>query len=250
MKSSLFPPSSLRRCSHHPGALSGGQAFVLHPSFALLLSHQHLLLVQVSFLFLLSSCAPVPTLSAPPAPSGSVLFEDEFDVTTTGWDRFANEGGIMDYFEGGYRILVQRPGLNFWSTPEKDYGDVRIEADVLKLAGPDENRMGLLCRYQAGNHYFFIISNDGYYAIGKFIDGQTTLLGQNEMSPNAMIQPNMINHLRADCVGDTLKFYVNFTEIATVQDGDLKSGDVGLLAGTFSQPGVDVSFDHFVVMQP
>jgi hypothetical protein len=188
--------------------------------------------------------------AAPPPPSGSVLFEDEFEDFTTGWDRFGNEGGIMDYFEGSYRILVQRPGLNFWSTPEKEYGDVRIEADVLKLAGPDENRMGLMCRYQNGNHYFFIISNDGYYAIGKFINGQTTLLGQEAMSPNATIQPNMINHLRADCVGDRLKFYVNFSEIAAVQDGDLKSGDVGVLAGSFAQPGVDVSFDHFVVMQP
>jgi hypothetical protein len=203
-----------------------------------------------AFFFLLVSCAPAPTPVTPPPPSGSVLFEDEFDVNTTGWDRFTNEGGIMDYFEGGYRILIQRPGLNFWSTPEKDYKDVRIEVDLLKLAGPDENRMGIMCRYQAGNYYFFIISNDGYYAIGKFIGGETTLLGQSEMQPNGLIQPNMINHLRADCIDNTLTFYVNFTEVATAQDRDLASGDIGVLAGSFSQPGVDVSFDHFVVMQP
>ena len=203
-----------------------------------------------SLSFLLVSCAPAPTPATPPPPSGSVLFEDEFDSFTTGWDRFANEGGIMDYFEGGYRILVQRPDLNYWSTPEKDYKDVRIEVDLLKLAGPDENRMGLMCRYQSGNHYFFIISNDGYYGIGKFIDGQTTLLGQSVMQPNALIEPNMVNHLRADCVGNTLTFYVNFNEIASAQDGDLASGDIGVLAGSFSQPGVDVSFDHFVVLQP
>ncbi len=203
-----------------------------------------------AFCLLLVACAPAPTPATPPPPSGTVLFEDEFDVNTTGWDRFSNEGGIMDYFEGGYRILVQRPGLNFWSTPEKDYKDVRIEVDLLKLAGPDENRMGIMCRYQAGNYYFFIISNDGYYAIGKFLGGETTLLGQSEMQPNTLIQSNMINHLRADCVENTLTFYVNFNEIATAQDGDLTSGDIGVLAGSFSQPGVDVSFDHFVVMQP
>ena len=200
--------------------------------------------------FLLSACASAPTPATTPAPSGAVLFQDKFDDNTSGWDRLANEGGIMDYFEGGYRILVLQPGLNFWSTPEKEYGDVRVEADVLKLAGPDENRMGLMCRYQNGDYYFFIISNDGYYGMGKFINGQTTLLGQSDMSPEMMIQPNMINHLRVDCVGDMLRFYVNFREIANVQDGDLKSGDVGVLAGTFSQPGVDVSFDNFVVMQP
>ena len=203
-----------------------------------------------SMILLTASCAPAPIAATAPPPSGSVLFEDEFDINTTGWDRFANEGGIMDYFEGGYRILVQRPGLNFWSTPEKDYKDVRIEVDILKLAGPDENRMGLMCRYQGGNHYFFIISNDGYYGIGKFIDSEATLLGQSEMQPDALIQPNMVNHLRADCIGNTLTFYVNFTEIASVEDGDLGSGDIGVLAGSFSQSGVDVSFDHFVVIQP
>jgi len=213
----------------------------LHPSSIIFLS---------SFLFLLSACAPAPTPATPLAPSGTVLFQDEFDASTTGWDRFANDGGIMDYYEGGFRILVQHPGLNFWSTPQRNYGDVRIEADALKLAGPDENRMGLMCRYQGGNYYFFIISNDGYYAIGKFIKGQTTLLGQNEMQSSALIQPNAVNHLRADCIGNALTFYLNFNRITVVQDAELSSGDVGLLAGSFLQPGVDVSFDNFVVMQP
>ena len=213
-------------------------------------SIHHFLVLLSTFLFLLSACAPTPPPATPPPPSGSVLFKDEFDVNTTGWDRFANEGGIMDYFEGVYRILVQRPDLNFWSTPHKNFGDVRVEADAVKLAGPDENRMGLICRYQHGNYYFFIISNDGYYAIGKFINNQTTLLGQSEMQTSAAIQSNAANHLRADCIGDKLTFYVNQTQVAAAQDSDLSTGDIGVLAGAFSQPGVDVSFDHFVVTQP
>jgi len=206
--------------------------------------------LSIILLILLSACASAPTPSTPRPASGTILFQDEFDTSTTGWDRFANDGGIMDYFEGGFRILVQIPGLNFWSTPQKNYGDVRIEADAVKLAGPDENRMGVMCRYQAGDYYFFIISNDGYYAIGKFIGGLTLLLGQSEMQSSTLIHPNVVNHLRADCIGNTLTFYLNFNQVATAQDTDLPSGDVGLLAGTFSQPGVDISFDNFVVMQP
>lgn len=211
------------------------KSFVLHLSF---------------FILLITSCAPAPTPATPPPPSGSVLFEDEFELNTTGWDRFANEGGIMDYFEGGYRILVMLPGMNFWSTPEKDYGDVRIETEVLKLGGPEENRMGLMCRYQGGNYYFFIISSDGFYAVGKFMGGQTQLLGQSEMQASPLIQATVANQLRADCVGNTLSFFINDTQVASVQDGDLASGDIGVLVGSFSQPGVDVSFDHFVVIQP
>jgi hypothetical protein len=203
-----------------------------------------------AFIIFLASCSSLTVTATPPPPSGAVLFQDNFDDNTTGWDRFVNEGGMMDYFEGQYRMLVLIPGMNFWSTPEKNFGDVRIETDVLKLAGPDENRMGVMCRYQNGNYYFFVISNDGYYGIGKFINGQAELLGDSHMSPDPTIQPNMINHLRADCIGGQLHLFVNFKEIANWQDDDLKSGDVGILTGTFNQPGVDVSYDNFVVLQP
>ncbi len=156
----------------------------------------------------------------------------------------------MDYDGGGYRMLIRQPQLNFWSTPELNLRDARVETDVTKLGGPAENRAGVMCRYQNGDYYFFIISNDGYYAIGKFVGGQTTLLGQNEMQASELIQADTVNHLRADCIGDSLVFYVNYQLIAGASDTELAAGDVGLLAGSFTQPGVDVLFDNFVVIQP
>ena len=200
--------------------------------------------------FFLSSCIPAKTSLIPPAKSGDLLYQEGFEDNTTGWARISNDNGIMDYDSGGYRILVQQPKLNMWSTSEKDFGDVRLETDVIKLNGPDENRMGLLCRYQSGNYYFFIISNDGYYVIGKFIGGQTLLLGQSEMQVSDTIQMGQMNHLRADCTGNKLTFFINFKEVASATDTDFATGDVGVLAGAFSQPGVDVLFDNFVVMQP
>ncbi len=208
-------------------------------------------LILSSFLFLFSSCGPAPIAATPLPPSGTVLFQDEFETNTSGWDRLANDGGIMDYDGGGYRMLIQQPEMNFWSTPEKDFRDVRIEADVTRINGPDENRVGLMCRYQNGNYYFFIISTDGFYAIGRFREGQAILLGPGEMQFSPTIQTGASpNHLRADCIGDSLTFYVNYQLIAGASDAELPSGDVGVLAGSFSQPGVDVLFDHFVVMQP
>ena len=211
----------------------------------------HLLPVLL-FLLVLSACAPA-TATAPAVPvtsPGTVLYQEEFEDNTSGWDRVSNDTGIMDYDGGGYRMLIQKPDYNMWSTPNKDFGDVRLEADVSRLSGPEENRTGLICRYQNGNYYFFLISNDGYYALGKFTGGQAVLLGQTEMQPSAFINKEAVNHLRADCVGSTLTFYINNQQVATAQDSDFASGDVGLLAGAFSQPGVDVSFDHFTVTQP
>jgi hypothetical protein len=201
----------------------------------------------------ITACTLTPVQSVPAAPPprpGDILFQDDFENNSTGWDRVSNDIGIMDYDQGVYRFLVQQPAMNFWSTPEKNFHDVRVEADVIRLNGPDENRTGLICRYQNGDYYFFIISNDGFYAIGKFIGGNTILLGQSEMRSSEFIISNSINHLRADCIGNTLTFFVNFNEIASAQDSDFPSGDIGLLAGSFSESGVDVSFDHFVVMQP
>ena len=204
----------------------------------------------LSSFLLLTACASVPIPAISTANPGDILYQEQFENNTTGWARIANDNGIMDYDGGGYRILVRQPKLNVWSTSEKDFGDVRVEADVIKLYGPDENRMGLICRYQGGDYYFFVISNDGYYVIGKFIGGLTLLLGQREMQASDVIQTGTMNHLRADCIGDKLTFYINFKEVASATDSDFPSGDVGVVAGAFSEPGVDVLFDNFVVLQP
>src|SRR6266498_5898761 len=202
------------------------------------------------FLFLLTACSSPTIPAAPAGKPGDILYQEEFEKNTTGWDRVSNDNGIMDYDSGGYRILIKQPEFNLWSTPEKDFGDVRVEADVFRLNGPTENRQGLMCRYQHGDYYFFIISNDGYYAIGTFIGGPTLLLGQTAMQPSEFIQKDAVNHLRADCTGNSLTFYINYNQVASAQDTDFKNGDVGLLAGAFSQAGVDVLFDHFTVIQP
>jgi len=159
--------------------------------------------------------------------------------------------GTMDYDGGGYRMLVNALNTNFWSTPHKDFTDVRMEVDAGKLGGPDENRIGLICRFSGGDYYFFLISSDGFYGIGIFKGGQAILLGQSEMQASSYIKTGLaVNHLRADCTGNTLTFYVNGFQIASAQDSTLKSGDVGLLVGTFTQPGVDVILDNFVVLKP
>ncbi len=157
----------------------------------------------------------------------------------------------MDYYSGSYRMLVNARQVNFWTSPHKDYTDVRIEVDAGKLGGPDENRIGLICRDTGNDYYFFLVSSDGYYGVGIFSKGQTALLGQNEMQFSDRIKMGVaVNHLRADCVGNKLSFYVNGFQVAQAQDSTLTHGDVGLLTGTFDQPGVDVVFDNFVVLKP
>jgi hypothetical protein len=200
---------------------------------------------------LLASCRSsiFTNLAAQP---GDTLYQDDFSDSSSGWARVSSSVGAMDYYNGTFRILVNLVDYDLWAVASQAFGDVRIETDAARFAGPEENRFGLICRYRdPQNFYFFVISSDGYYAIGKVSGGVHSLLGQEMMAYSTAIFPGIApNHLRADCIGPALTFYVNGQMVAITQDAAYVAGDVGLLAGAFDTPGVDVIFDNFVVVKP
>ena len=71
------------------------------------------------------------------------------------------------------------------------------------------------------------------------------------MPPSEVIKKgNVTNRLRAGCVGSKLSLAINDEPLAEYDDTDFTSGDVGLVAGSFSDAGVDIHFDNFVVLKP
>jgi hypothetical protein len=200
---------------------------------------------------LIAGCTmPIAATTVKPK-SGTVLFKDDFSSPVSGWDHTQYEQGVSDYYGGAYRILVNALDLNIWSTPHRSYADVRIEVDAGKLSGPDENRIGVICRSDGRNFYFFIVSSDGYYGLGLFQNGQTNLLGQDQMQRSDAIRTGMaVNHLRLDCSGEELSAYANGSLLAKAKDASLKQGDIGVLAGTFKKTGADIVFDNFLVLAP
>lgn len=215
------------------------------------------------FIALLASLAVACTLgsalnnnssgaSSPEPPT--ILMQDDFSDTKGGWTVFSDAEGINDYHDGGFRILVSRENYYFWSNPGRSYSDVIIEVDGKKLAGPDENDYGVICRYQedTGNFYFFTISSDGYYGVSKYINDEESLIGMSEMGKNSnvILGGDAVNRIKATCKGNSLTLEVNGTVLVDVADSDLTSGDIGLIAGTYGTPGVDVLFDNLVVFKP
>jgi len=187
-----------------------------------------------------------------PSDLGQVLFQDDFSNSSSGWDRVNLEDGATDYANGIYRMFVSDSDTDIWANPGLNFTDVQIEVDATKIGGDDNNDFGIICRYtDTENFYFLIISSDGYYGIGKVIDGEQGLIGSESMPPSEVISKgNAENHLRADCVGNTLSLYVNGEQLASYDDPDLTSGDVGLIAGTFEVPGTEIHFDNFMVLKP
>jgi hypothetical protein len=204
------------------------------------------------FLVICLTACESPLITDLAVGSGGTLFHDDFSDPTSGWARISGQGGAMDYDNGMYRMVVTAQHYDLWSFSGHAYQDVRVEADATRMAGPAENLFGLICRSRdADNFYLFIISSDGYYALGKIKNGALSLLGQEMMAHSTtIIQGDSPNHLRFDCVGQTLTGYVNGQAVAITNDADFPSGDAGLIAGTFDQPGVDVAFDNFVVTKP
>ncbi len=183
--------------------------------------------------------------------SGTVLYKDDFSSPASGWDRTQYEQGISDYYGGAYRILVNALNHNIWAVPHVQFTDTRVEVDAGKLGGPDQNRIGLICRSDGRNYYFFIISSDGFYGLGLFNLGEAKLLGQTEMQRSEAIRTGMaVNHLRLDCNGEELSAYANGLLLTKAKDAMLTQGNVGVLAGTFDKAGADVVFDNFVVLAP
>jgi len=184
--------------------------------------------------------------------AGQVLFRDEFSDPSSGWNRVSADTGETNYADGVYRIYVNQPNMDIWAKPNLSFSDMRIEVDAFKVGGDRDNRFGVICRAAEPNRFYtFIISSDGYFGIGKIRGEDYQLIGMDALQRSDIIeQGSALNHLRADCIGDTLTFYINGIKIAQAQDSEFLSGDVGLIAGTYNSSGTDIRFDNFIVYTP
>lgn len=201
-----------------------------------------------------SACA---ALSPTPVKQSSilndrVLYQDDFSNPSTGWNTWKQDASQVSYDNGGLVIKINKPRFDYWSRPGKRFADIRIAVDVTRLSGPDNNDFGILCRYRnRDNFYGFFASSDRYFGIIRVKDGKYEVLSGPELQFSDVIRNGKdMNQLRADCVGNTLTFYINGKQLAQVTDTTFRSGEVGVLAGSYDEPGVEISFDNFIVLKP
>lgn len=205
------------------------------------------------FILLVLGACDVPQAVIERAPAGQILFKDDFSNTRSGWDQVSAPTGETNYGEDAYRIWVNEPYTDLWANPQLQFTDTHSEVEATKIGGPDDNIFGLICRSdQAGErYYYFVISSDGYYGIGKVSGQEQVLLSAEQLLPSEAIkQGKETNLLQADCLGDRLIFSVNGQKLAEVQDADYSTGDIGLTAGSFADGGVDIRFDNLMVTKP
>ena len=204
---------------------------------------------------LLAACEP-----AGPAPcdEGGVLFKDDFSQEQDcGWALYDRSGAEVEIAEGALRITTAQPGEIWWTNPGRNMSDVILTTTVEVVDGPADNAFGLICRYQSpDNFYLFLISSDGYYAVGKYQSGSDQIIYLNEdgqyQFSEAIVQgtSSVANEIRATCVDDELTLSVNGTQLATVTDPTFVTGDIGVAVSTFEAGTLEVMFDDVRAIAP
>lgn len=213
------------------------------------------LILTLLLLFSLSSCSELSLFSARETDipeSGSVLFRDTFSSSESDWNTWNQDGSFVIYQADGLRFFIDKTNLDFWSKPGYQFQDVRIEVEAIKIDGPDINSYGVICRMQdEKNFYAFVISSDGYAGVIKVEDGVYQLINNQSMEfAPSVHQGRAINNLSVICKGNQLSFDINGENQFFISDDKFKVGDIGLIAGSFDEPGVDIFFDNLTVFQP
>jgi hypothetical protein len=200
-----------------------------------------------------SAVLPPPGTEIGPV-GDQVLFADDFSDPKSGWDVRTTVNGGTGYRDGRYFIRVDTPKFQLWSSPGRSFeGDVIVEAIAGLARGPEENEMGVFCRYQDRQNFVYgSIGTDGYYAIVEIKGNESTILtGAGKFQKSEAIPIGSEAYfIQLACVGDQYTLLVNGEEIDSARSDAFTGGDVGLLAGTFDAGGVEVLFDDFRVTAP
>jgi hypothetical protein len=199
--------------------------------------------------------------AVPPPPGTEIgpvgeqpLFADDFSDPQSGWDVRKTENGASGYRNGRYFIRVEKPKFQLWSTAGQEFADdVIVTVSAGPSAGPAENEMGVICRYQDSDNFIYgSVGSDGFYAIVEEVKGETTILtdGGKFQQSDAIPVDSEAYFIQLACVGDQYTLSVNGIAIDTATSTTFTGGDVGLLAGTFDEGGVEILFDDFSVSEP
>gem|GEM_PF-2712191 len=200
------------------------------------------------------SFTPTKSITATPELSADsdVLFQDDFSDTSGNWRKIKEgNGSKADYKDSGYQIFVNDPAYFLWSVSQNKFtGGIRVDADVTYQDGASEGSVGLVCRYTRKENqesfYALVVGNNATLIIK--VDGGDVNVLANDVYDGEILNGDTL-HLRADCNGKTLAFYVNGKKIlGTVDNTPLPEGDIGITAGTaLEQTGTDALFDNIVV---
>ena len=183
--------------------------------------------------------------------SGTLLLQDDFANSSSGWSEQSTDTGSSGYQNGQYVIQVDQPNYDLWGNyDDEQFGDVIINVDVNVLQSANgTGGFGVMCRYVDNENYYKLeVDEDGYFIIYKYLGGENFAL--HDWDSLSWLEGQSSLRLTASCIGSQLTLTVNDSVIASVTDDSFSQGHIGLAAGVFDDPGIVVGFDNLSVYSP
>jgi hypothetical protein len=156
----------------------------------------------------------------------------------------------MGYARGGYFLSVLENNVEITSTPGwLKLDDVRIIVDVYRENG--KGYWGISCRETvAGSYYTIFITSEGEYGYGETRNRKVELFTLGK-STDILTGRRDVNHIMAQCRGNSLTLYVNDVFIFRKEVEGIGPGWAGMMAGTkYTQEKVTVIFDNIEIWGP
>ncbi len=181
--------------------------------------------------------------------SHNQAWKEPFD-NGTAWVLNSDAAADVEIADGALRITIHDPEVIAWSsTTERTFSNFRVSVEATHVSGPLDNEFGLLVRMNGDKRFYaFSASSDGYVRVSLYDNGTWTLLGSDWTPTEAIKQgETATNLLEVEARGADFVFRINGQQVATLKDTTLKSGALGLYAGSFSEGEVVMSFDNLKV---
>lgn len=186
-----------------------------------------------------------------PAPEAVLPWSDDFSDPASGWRAELDSSAEVAYGEGALRVIVKAPNCLAWAFAGHEFDDFHLAVEATQADGPDNNEYGVLVRIEDRKHFYaFSVSGDGYYQVSKCEGDSRQGLSGEWAESDAVNRGAATNLLEVICRGDGMTFLVNGVQLAQVEDADYRQGDIGLHAGSFFEPGVEVRFDNLRITEP
>ena len=189
---------------------------------------------------------PTPLPTMPP----QAILADDFK-SKTGWASETTDTYSYGFFEGGYFISVNTSNATIWSVRDLILDNARLQTSARHLAGPMDGYYGVTCRHTDGaNYYILVIGSDGFYGIGKMVNGELEFIQQSYDKSGIIQGGETFNRITGECIGSTLRLTVNEQQMLEVQDTTFDRGSSGMVAGSRMETGFQAQFANFVLINP
>jgi hypothetical protein len=180
--------------------------------------------------------------STPPA------YHETFREDAGLWELDDTDEYSLRYAAGAYWVNALADNIFAWGVGPQRVEDFYLEVDVFFIDGPETNEFGVVFRQVDNeNFYGFSIDSSGSYALRKLSAGEWSDVVAWTESDAIRTDTGAVNRLGVYAQGPRITLLINDEVVAHAEDSEFDSGLIGLAAGTFDDPNLEVAYDDLKV---